>query len=124
VWGIIDARGSRLAPVALLAIAAGGAGWLLWRRARIQALPEHLGLLTRHERRWAPLPTGSDRAIVIAVILVVATLGAALVSMALQLTAGDRITLSVLVALIVVYVVLVIVVLVWTRRRLRRRPMA
>ncbi len=61
----------------------------------------------------------------ITVILAVAILGAALVSIALQLAAGDRTVLSVFVALaVVVYVPIVVVVLAWARRRLRRRPAA
>jgi tetratricopeptide (TPR) repeat protein len=124
-WGIMDAKRSPLALVALLVMAAVAVGWVLWRRARIRALPEHLALLVRHERVWAPLPTGRDTAIVITVILAVATLGAALVSIALQLAARDRTVLSVFVALaVVVYVTIVVVVLVWARTRLGRRPTA
>lgn len=121
VWGRLDARGSSLAPVALLAIAAVTAGWLLWRRARIRALPEHLALLVRFERRWAPFPTEPDRVIVIGAILAVATLGAALVSIAIQLAARDRTGLFVLAPFVALYAALAIVVLAWARKKLGRR---
>lgn len=121
LWGRLDHSHSPLAPVALLAIAAVAAGWLLWRRARIRALPEHLAVLVRHERMWAPLPTDRDRAIVVAAIFAVAIVGAALVSIAIQLAEG-RSGLPVFVAFVVfVYIPLVVVVLVWARRKLGRR---
>jgi hypothetical protein len=124
VWGRLDNNHSPLAPIALLAIAAVAAGWLLWRRARIRALPEHLALLVRHERLWGPLPTGSDRVIVLAVIMAVAILGAVLVSIAIQLAEGRTGLLVFGVFVIVVYIPLVVVVLVWSRRRLGRRSAA
>jgi tetratricopeptide (TPR) repeat protein len=124
-WGIMDARRSPLAPVALLVMAVVAAGGLLWRRARIRALPEHLALLVRHQRMWAPLPTGREIAMVMVVILAVATLGAVLVGIALQLASADRTVFSVfVVSAVVVYVPIVVVVLVWARRRLGRPPIA
>ena len=124
VWGRLDHSHSPLAPVALLAIAALGAGWLLWRRARIRALPEDLLLLLRQERQWAPEPTGSDRVLVMGVFGAVAILGAVLVSIGLQLNglpSRDRSWLPVLVVLAILYAALFVAFLVWARRRLRRR---
>lgn len=124
MWGRLDHSHSPLTPVALLAIAAVGAGWMLWRRARILALPEDLVLLLRQERQWAPEPTGSDRALVITAVSVVAILGAVFASIAIQLVEGQS-GLPVFIALmVVVYVPLVVIVLVWARRKLGRRPTA
>jgi len=124
-WGRLDHMHSPLAPAVLIGIAAVGTGWLLWRRARIRALPEPLAVLLRYERQWAPDPTGSDRVLVMAVFLGVATLGAGLVSLALQLgesTSGGRVRGFVLVALALLYIALFAVFVVWARGRLRGRP--
>ena len=88
-------------------------------------LPEPLAVLLRYERQWAPDPTGSDRVLVMAVFLGVATLGAGLVSLALQLgesTSGGRVRGFVLVALALLYIALFAVFVVWARGRLRGRP--
>lgn len=124
VWGRLDHSHSPLATVALLAIAAIGAGWLMWRRARIRALPEDLVLLLHQEHQWGPEPTGSDRALVMGVFGGVAILGAGLVSIGIQFSerpSQERSWLPVLVVLAILYAAIFVAFLVWARRKLRRR---